>query len=313
MPKLLLYITLLSPLLAACETDPDIYIDSAPQPVIFGVINASDTVHYLKIGRTFGAHSDPRESVGIWDSLYFPDVQVEVNSGRVVVERITNIPKDSGLFLAPDQVLFRFVHNNPGRVSLKVSIPGLADATARVDVVRLTRINTPIDAQMYFYLVPDSPIRVQWDGNPWNEIDVSFEVIEFSGVISRSRTVHIQNRNYDMSVHALYRELSITYEEFLLALSQQIPKDPDVDRRRFGNIRIEINGGDINMVNYIKYYNGYTDFNTLGYTNVTNGFGLLASRCSFIKDSMHFDYHTIQGFLADPRMRYLKLDPYQEK
>ena len=313
MPRRLIHITLLSALLAACETDPDIYIDSAPQPVIFGVINASDSVHYLKVGRTFGARSNPRESVGIFDSLYFPEVQVEVNSGRVVVERVTDIPKDSGLFLAPDQVLYRFAYLHPYRVEVKVKIPGLPEARARTDVVRITRLTTPIDAQMYFYLVPTSPIRVHWDGNPWNEIDVRFEIIEILDEVPRSRWVHIQNKNFYMSAHALYREMSITYEEFLTALSQQLPRDPDVDRRRFGNIRIEINGGDANMVSYIRYYNGYTDFNTLGYTNVTNGIGVLASRCSFIKDSMHFDYHTIQGFLAETRMRYLKLDPYQEK
>ena len=329
MPKLLLYITLLSALLAACETDPDIFIDSEPQPVIFGIINRSETVHYLKIGRTFGAKSEPRESVGIWDSLYFREVHAEIeiydihrrNRTLIIPERVTEVPKDSGLFLAPGQELYRFEYAfrwafknaPPYEVTVRVGVPELPMALVKINVVNLDYLNTPTHVQQFFLLEPASPIRIQWDGNPWNEIDVSFEIEEKLPDRKRSRWIHIQNTNYSISPHDKYREMTITYDEFLRELAQHIPLDPEVKTRRFGNINIEISGGDENMVNYIRYYGGYTDFNLNGYSNIENGIGLLASRCHFRKDSLHFDYETIQSFLADSRLRYLKLDPYQEK
>ena len=222
-----------------------------------------------------------------------------------------DIPKEPGIFLHPNQLIYRYQYNfSPTAYNITVRIPGLEDATTTISVITLDKLNTPKYNQQYIYLIPDNPLRIQWDGNEWNEVDVTFEFLERMTDSIRRKKVHIQNVNFDLSPYPKYREMTITYEEFVKEVIAQIPIDGDVVKRYLGIISIEIYGGDINMVNYIKFYNGYTDFNVGEYSNIQNGYGLLASRCTFIKDSMEFDYWTTEQLLEEPRLRYLKLYPY---
>jgi len=70
--------------LFACETDPVIYLEQRPVPVIFGVFNNNDTLHYIKVGKTFGAGTDPRTSAQKYDSLYFEEMESKI---QVFVDR----------------------------------------------------------------------------------------------------------------------------------------------------------------------------------------------------------------------------------
>ena len=305
----------------ACETDPVIYDDHPPKPVIYGIFNKDDTYHYLKVGKSFGAEKDPLISAQVYDSLFFTDLEVNVYRTRgdtpvsepYVLEAIDSIPKEAGLFHFPGQRLYRFEANTMrggNFIRVEVTVPGLPKAIAQVSFVDLATLTTPKKAQQYLYLVPTSPLRVHWLGNAWNEIDVIFEFIEdFGDSRYQSRFVHIQNINYFDSPHDRYREMKITYEEFIKEVLQQIQPNDSVKETFFGHISIIINGGDENMVQYMKYMYGYNDFNTQEFSNIENGVGLLASRSTFTKDSLRFDYETRQTLINENRLKVLKISP----
>lgn len=320
--RLMLFLILVFVMLESCETDALIYVNHPPVPVVYGIFNTTDSIHYVRVGRSFGALHDPAESAGIKDSVSFSDAQVEVRllggrpgSGSLQrLEKVDSIPKDSGFFYSPDQSLFRFSQQlSPAtsQVEVRVKIPGLPDATAHITPVQLVNLNTPKLAQQYIYLVPSSPWLIQWDGNPWNEIDVAFEFLEDRGdSVLTSRWVHIQNTNYFDSPHDRYREMKITYDEFLQETLAQILPDPQVKRIFLGYITINIHGGDENMVNYMKYINGFNDFSVNEFSNVENGIGLLASRTTFTLDSLRFDYNTRQTLINENRLKVLKISPW---
>ncbi len=302
----------------ACETDPVIYVDHSPLPVIFGVFNKYDTLHYLKVGRSFGAEKDPLVSAQVYDSLFFDERDVTV---RITVDGISkklvlvdNIPKEAGLFHFPGQRLYSF-ETKPKhgwrRIQLKVTVPGLPIAIGQIDAVDIGVLTTPKKGQKTIYLVPTSPWRVLWSGNPWNEIDVAFEFIEDLGSsMFQSKWVHIQNTNYFDSPHDQYREMKITYDEFIREVLLQIPQNDSVKQIFFGQISISIHGGDDNMVKYMKYLNGYNDFNFQDFSNIENGLGLLASRSTFTLDSLHFDYQSRQALMKENRLKVLKISPW---
>lgn len=304
---------------AACETDPVIYIDSQAMPVIYGIFDKQDSIHYLKIGRSFGALHDPMESSQVYDSLFFKDMEVEVmmtSSGKPVgypleLEKVNDIPKDAGIFHFPGQVLYRFYGRLSGGIEVKVQVPGLPTAHAEITLVNMDLLSTPKECQQYIYLVPTSPLRIHWHGNAWNEIDVAFEFIEDMGdSIFRSKWVHIQNTNYFDSPHERYREMKITYDEFIPEVLIQIPPDEAVKAVFLGYITITIHGGDHNMVNYKKYLNGYTDFNVNEFSNIVNGIGLVASRTTFSLDSLRFDYESRQTLINENRLKVLKISKW---
>ena len=309
-------------MIIACETDPVIYTDNQPIPVIYGIFSRNDSVHYLKVGRSFGAAVDPLESASIYDSLFFKDLEVEVwltnirnkDSLLMEIEQVTDIPKDAGIFHFPGQGLYRFSHDFTffdGCILVCVYVPGLPVAGAEIEMARLETISSPKVNQQTIYLIPDNPLRIHWTGNKWNEIDVAFEFIEhMNNSERRSKWVHIQNTNYFTSPHERYREMKITYEEFIREVLQQIPKNDSVKNTFFGNISITINGGDENMVNYMRYLYGFSDYNVITFSNIENGIGLLASRSTFIRDSLHFDYSTRQFLINENRLKVLKISKW---
>lgn len=310
-------------LFCSCEETPDISLESDPVPVIFGVFDKNDFVHYLKVGKTFQANIDPAYSAGIMDSLYFKDPEVTITAKdwrgkkiEITPSIVDNIPKNEGLFNFPEQIIYRFEQIlGGGVIKVSVKVPGLAEAYGEVYLINPPQINTPKLAQQYLYLAPDSPILIQWvisqspDPYPikWYEIDFVFEFIEETSQGRRPAYVIIQNINLFETPTPKYFELNITYEEFIREVMEQIPDDPGVLRRYFGYHSLSINAGDKNMVNYIKYLHGFTDFNDNEFSNITNGIGLLASRSSSLKDSLQFDYKTRNQLVNENRLKKYRL------
>ncbi len=328
-------------MIVSCETDPIIYTPDKPFPIIYAVFDDHDTSHYILIGKTFGAQKSPSEFGRFRDSLYWDDLELEVglheeysNSWIMIKpEKVTGMAKDSGFFLYPYQEYYKFdrvIIDTPrgplvnktysiDTITIRVSIPGHEDAFCahiRIDSIRIT---SPAYQQQYLYLTPDSPLLFNWDWHgsgpspdpniiphAWNEIDISFEIIEELAEGDRSKWVIIQNTLFNQSKFEWYRQINITYEEFVREVLQQLEDDSDVVRRKFGIINIHIAGGDDPMKEYIELYHGHSDYNTMTYTNFRNAFGILATSTQVYKDSMKFSGETRQILCNENRLRKLR-------
>lgn len=326
-PSHLSFLLILILIAGSCEETPDISHPADPIPVIYGIFDKKDTVHFLKVGKTFQANSDPLSSASVFDSLYFdePEVTVYYNglNDSLKPTIVNTIPKDEGIFSFPNQLIYSF-RNQDGRrfrgtIAVSVRYPGIQEAYGEVKLLDSTKINTPKKVQQYIYLVPESPILVQWDIPPWPvpyiaqwyEIDFGFEFIEEIPGALRSRIVHIQNSNFNLTETPKYYELNITYEEFIRDLLIQLPVDPAVIRRYFGYHYIMINSADQNIVNYTKFLDGSTDFNNHEFSNIQNGIGLIASRTSGLVDSLQFDFKTRQQLINENRLKKYKFVIHQ--
>ena len=77
-------------------------------------------------------------------------------------------------------------------------------------------------------------------------------------------------------------------------------------------VNMKVVGGDEPMVEYMKYLNGYTDYNSNGFTNIKNGLGIVGTTTLFQKDSMSFDYETRQLLINENRLRKLKISKWTD-
>lgn len=318
---------------AGCETDPFISIPSKPVPVIYAVMDDLDSIHKIYVTKSFGAPYDPSISAQVYDSLFFKDLELKVEYlppglrsswTACEVNRIGGLHKDSGFFQSPTNEYFEFglvLREWPVRyvdsIRITAQIPGYQDVFGQLKLTDSIMINTPKFNQQFITLTPKSSLKVQWsnaepweDPHAWTEIDVAFEFIEKFESGKQSKWVHIQNTQYYLSPHDLYRELSITYEEFIREVLQQIPSDESIQETSFGYIRIHITGGDDHMVQYMKYFEGFNDYDFNPYSNIHNGYGLLTSATHFFKDSMHFDFETRQTLINENRLKKLKISPW---
>lgn len=334
-------------LFRGCETDPVIYIPGKPIPVIYAVFDDHETTHYILITKTFGAEKSPTDFGFIHDSLYWDSLDVEVRLKEeftdswitIKPEKVTGIEKDSGFFLYPYQEYYKFervIMDTPARwdrqkvysidsISIRVSIPGHDDAFCSHKRIDSIRIVSPRYNQKYLFLSPNSPMLFNWDWfgggasldlsiipHAWNEIDVSFEFIEELENEIRSKWVTIQNTLYNLSKYEYYRQINITYEEFIREVLLQLEDDPAVIRRKFGMINMHISGGDTPMKEYMELFHGHSDYNSLSYSNFQNAFGFLATSTQYYKDSMRFDAETRQILFSENRLKKLRLSKWTE-
>jgi len=329
-------------MIASCEVDPVIYTPANPIPVIYAVFDDHESTHYILISKTFGAEKDPAISGSIQDSLYWENLEVEVGlkeeySNEWIIikpEKVSGMEKDSGYFLHPYSEYYKFdrvIMDTPAStrfptvysidtVSIRVSIPGYEDASCLHKRIDSIRIVSPRYNQQYLLLTPDSPLLFNWDWfgdlpdldpniipHAWNEIDVSFEFIEDLGGEVRSKWVKIQNTLYNESKFEKYRQINITYEEFIREVLLQIENDPKVLSRKLGIIKMHIAGGDTPMKQYMDLYHGHSDYDHLSYSNFENAYGFLATSTQYYKDSMSFDFETRHILYNENRLKKIKL------
>lgn len=138
-------------LVSSCEDDIDFAGDHVETPVLFGLLDKNDSLHYVKITRTFSGSNNSLEVAQIEDSSYFQDVELKVeewvalppNNVFTLVRTwtledtiLTN--KVPGAFYSPNQKVYYFkteVYNslNPpasGDGNLNVALKD--DATYRL-------------------------------------------------------------------------------------------------------------------------------------------------------------------------------------
>ncbi len=313
-------------LFSGCQEDPVIQMDGfQSKPAIYCIINSRDSIHIIRLERFYSGMSDPSETARIPDSIYFNSSNLKVTLRRpngareeIPVEQLMMPEKEPGIFDPDPYVGFWFykqmVSGYPGRsrydsIFIQVDIPGLPQARCSTSIVSPPIIWSPVRAQMYIYVYPDNPMRVLWEGGAWNEIDVSFQVMEQYQDSTVTRSFTLQKTN-DVHINEQYYEIKTPYELVSQILQQNLKVDNRVIRRYFGAFRIEIHTGNEDFNKCLKFMDGINDFNYNPYFNIVNGIGLLSSRSTTIKTAVYLDQVSRLNFAADPDLLKFKFIEY---
>ncbi len=329
-------IILLLGMLISCETDPQIYDPIKPIPIVYALFDDHATTHYVVVTKSFGAEVSPQYEGKIKDSLYFDTLAIEIGLKEwftrewiwITPEKVVGNKKDSGLFLHPYQEYYKFdavIRDTPAHwdirttysidsIILRINIPGYDEIFCKHNRIDSIRIWSPKYDQQYLFLTPKASLLFQWDYDPffgpvqphaWTEIDVQFEIIERLAGATRSKWVVLQN-TLTYQPHSKYQEMNVTYEEFIREVLLQIPKNPDVEQRKFGEVKMHIVGGDEPMQQYMKFFDGHSDYNRTLYSNIENAMGFLGTYTQVTKEGMRFDWETERGLYEEVRLRALK-------
>jgi len=311
-------------ILLSCEEDPVIQSPGfQSKPVINCIINTRDSLHTIRLGRMYSGVMDPAIAAALKDSIYYPDAKIRVVVGGELEADTITFTKEDGFFNSEPYTGYCFpkkmVFGYPGAliyggISLEVEIPGLPTAIGYTRLEPPPVIFSPDRAQTDLYVADDRPIRIQWNGSAWNEIDFSFEVKEIYADTMITRTIHYQKNtgwvNYLGQADKQYCELKVPYDLLVQLTAQNLKADPSVIRRFYGNISLIISSGNEDFKIYNHFYGGINDFNFNPFSNIENGLGLLASRSSTEKGGMRFDYWTRMTLAAEPLLEKFKFKEY---
>lgn len=312
-------------LMAGCKEGIDIQVEPfRSAPVIYCLIDRTDTIHSIRIERVFSGQQPPALTAGKADSLFFSEAEVWVRltgsdtayDCKIQAEMVDADDKLPGYFGNEKHCLYQFRkklteygYNLYDSISVIVTIPGMPVAVASCHIIDAVKIWSPNPKGQFVYIVPDRPLLIQWSGGSWNELDIRFEIREMYADTVLTKSIHFQKVN-NVHVNGKYYEIQIPYELVVQEISKRFVYRKDIIRRYFGKVMLSINTGQEEYARYMQYNGGINDFNQNPFSNFNNAFGLLTSKSSVALGPMDMDQESRFRFAEDPILKKLSFIEY---
>ena len=185
---------LLALLMSSCSKDFNSNAPYRDVTVVYGILDADDEVHYVKIYKGFLTDGNAYEAAQVFDSLYYFDkVTVdmeEYNNGRKIntwrLDTTTAIPRDlDGDMAAPKQLLYVVNHAINPVNTYKLVITNKESGrvvTAETTVVGETRITSPATQSVDCSHASNNAIKFQAADNA-----VAYTIIQYFNYIERNK------------------------------------------------------------------------------------------------------------------------------
>ncbi|MDA8895341.1 hypothetical protein N9I98_03130 [Flavobacteriales bacterium] len=260
--KTLLVLSLIA-LFTSCDNDLKIIADWKAVPAVYGILNAQDSVHYIKLNKAFLGQGDVMMMAQEFDSLHFSVDQVGI---RLLEKEEDDVPSQNGTNwqtrntyeLEPTNEFVRpeGVFSSPTQTIYKTTAPLNKDFYYSVEVYRksndtiiaqtdgLIPILSPlsvINPNTYSPLVilPNSYVpKVQWrsvSGGKMYELSMRFNYMEFP-ISGESDTLF---KSIEINYPSIFSidtdggdnmDYPLSYDQFLGFIAANIPEDPTVRR-----------------------------------------------------------------------------------
>ena len=303
----MLFLTLLLSGLLSCKKNLDVNAGWKDITIVYGILNQTDTFHYIKVTKAFLGPGNELGYAQIYDSSnYKVKLQVKLNefSGtsmiRSILLRDTMINnKDSGVFYFPVQKIYFTTEKLNATDYYKLSILDTATnklIEAETNLIGEFNMEKPVLLPGVIFL-PGKGSDVQWvsaAGGKRYQLTVRIHYSEFRKGDS-AKTFHSLDWTPFKDIKSLTDKggqtmlYSLPGDEFYLFLSLNLTPDPDIVRSLGLCDYIFMVGSD-DLDNYMEVSE---ESNTIilskpPFSNIVNGIGLFASRHVVAFDSLWF-------------------------
>ena len=248
----------------SCDNDLQIIADWKDVPVVYGILNAEDSVHYIKLNKAFLGRGDVMMMAQEFDSLHYAGEDVglrlleqekawipsENGEGWLTISTIELEPTDEfdnkpeGAFSSPTQIIYKsdteinadaLYTAEVYRISSDTLIAYTKNPIAILSPVNITRPNSfsPLT------ITPNGFVpNVEWKsiaGGDMYELSMNFNYMEFpisgeADTLYRSIEFNFPSRLSNNSEGGEKMTHSIDFYQFLNFIASNIPEDPTVRR-----------------------------------------------------------------------------------
>jgi hypothetical protein len=306
-----------------CANDIDINANWKEVMVVYGLLNPTDSVHYLKINKAFlNEKTNALEAASVSDSLFFEDLEVRVvrQEDQTVYpcEADNSIQKDSGIFANDRNTLWTF--------RAKIS----QFNTYRLEILRKSsgkkiEASTLICGQpAVFAPIADtfSTLNLQLENIPviynsglntaaydirmdfiYDEFSVSDTSKKSQKTITWRLITDQRTNNYGGNVRLTN---IIPRTAFFQFIASQIKVDATL-RRRAKYVAFTFYGGAPQLVDYISVSEPSIGIvqKQAEYSNITGALGIFSSRHIYRIPKVKFDQNSLLLLIGRPEIRPL--------
>lgn len=323
-------------IISSCSTDFNVTTSWKDVAVVYGLLDASDTAQYIKIGKAF---LDPTTNALLIaqnpDSLYYKDLTVELqefSNGNLVntiqLEKVDGntegLVKDTGIFANTPNTLYKTTQtlNQDDSYTLNATEQDNGtQITATTKIVNDFSILIPTPTLKINFL-PGLTYKVTWysaaNGKIYDLV-IRFHYVE----ISNSDPSNQQQKFVDWPVFANFRtagttpgtteSFDINNDNLYTFLGNYIPDDQTVTRKMDScDFMFSVGGTELDTYNQVYIaQQGLTSGQVLPtYTNIDNGLGLFSSRFHKNVNNIQIDSRTIDSIACNTHTSHLNfLEP----
>jgi hypothetical protein len=278
-------------LFTGCSEDISIVNPGMPIPVVYAVFDVNQSVHYVKLSKSFAGKADPYTLALNRDEVFYSDAQVFLTEGgqsnRLAFYLDTDIPRDAGSFPEyPNEVFVLNQKLNPGDYLLTIILPTEKDTLqATFSFINTFKVITPKAGFKRFYFYED-PILFSWNSDPaagLYEISLSLKYEEWlkTGesrlcIASFTRHLNLSDLETDQDRYN-YRFYS---DSFFAHLGTSIGQNPAVDYRKPVDLELLITAADTTLAKYLNWYKMEIDDKVNPNGNVNGAIGVAGTKYS---------------------------------
>lgn len=308
-------------LISSCDNDIELNAPYKEIGVIYGLINPSDSIHYVRIQKAYLGEGNALTMAQVADSIYYPDIldvqMVRIKDGSMLssfpLTRFIGADKEEGVFASSPNVLYKsngetIFRDSEYKIVVKNTQSGnqFSAQTPIVDSLRIIRpsilSNNPVQWASQF------PYKVEYvtakNGKVYN-LTIRFKYAEEvfgSGVITPKYIDWIfPNKliaNPDQVTNIIEE---IDGEDFYKFVGDQIDVDPNMVRYA-GTLDFIFTAGAEFLANYIAINQATTSVLTSipEYSNVEGGTGIFSSRFVQVSPNKSMDAASLNLLKTSP-------------
>jgi hypothetical protein len=261
-------------ILTGCEEDVKAPVAKSPYPVVFSILNKDDTAHYVRLTKTFSGPVDVYAMAQNPDSLYYKNARVFAEMPGKTVEMLptSEVQRDSGIFFSEYSLLYKTTFRLCGYVRIHIYLPDsgseIIGGTRVLGNLNFTAPDTTKQKVLSFY--EKEPVRIIWSGlEGVCQTIIRFKYFEVTG--TELDTCHLDWTRKSS-------DLVILAEDLLDYLNHWMPDRPEVRYRKVLGFDILVSTGNDQLASYLMFKNWGIDIIERPFSNLTNAYGLIASR-----------------------------------
>ncbi len=243
--KILLIVICLSLVSLGCEKDPDMCIEQTSFPVVFSVFNKLDSVHEVRLTKSFsGDNGGSLVAAKIWDSIFFPKAEISAtfyydNEFGIFADTFSLIKeirndRDPGTFLDPTYPVYVLREDiSPySYFTIDIDIPGYNLPPWGSRLLDKPEIILPVKNDKTLDLNQDQTLFIRWvcKSSSLNEFILNFVIDSYKSGLKQVDTLTYKKLNIRSHMSMPFIQADFNYFQLLSLLNQQY-RSNDVDYR----------------------------------------------------------------------------------
>lgn len=320
-------------LAACCGQDMQVSATGEAIPVVYSLVNPDDSIHHLRIGRTFKSEGDAFDLARIPDSICYdtlhPKIEFYTSSGwkyhEIIFKPVQDFGKEDGPFTGDGIQLYecRSAISNYFITGTRLALNFTAGTnrqpvSATVEYVRPPRILRPkqgLHTILDFY--PD-PIDFTIEDPPEFKRYEMLARLHFKNLMTNGDVViQTVEKEFirDSENPGLPREhrgitAYVSGDLFLAKVRQDVKPDPDVAARIPIGMELVLHTGSREFYDYIDLNTMADDYGGQVVTNIIGGVGVFALRYESSVTNIFLGARSLDSLVYGRFTRHLKFTNY---